>query len=118
VALGVSVVFTVWGVDAYLKQKASRFDSTIWRDESLGESLGDVRFRMVEDMLASHRLVGMSRTDVLKLLGTPTSFDEEHESGLIYYLGTGDQWIPIDPYILEIRFDVNGLVATVTKRIT
>lgn len=71
-------------------------------------SNADERFRLVDDMLEKHPLIGMSEADVIALLGKedgdgPASFklSREHfppESTLVYYLGADymdDMWLVI-----------------------
>lgn len=97
-----------------LQSRSIRFDSVVWRDASVGaETLGDRRYRMRDDLLTTRPLMGRSRIQVVNLLGPPTRFDQDTGSSIYYYLGTGDQFMPIDPYLLQIRFDDHGVVSSV-----
>jgi hypothetical protein len=66
------------------------FDSTIWKesDEGLEQRR---RVKMVDDLLVKHQLIGMTTTDIIKLLGIPTATDATTDDfpgfNYAYYLG-------------------------------
>lgn len=72
------------------------FDSAKWKIEE------EVRPLMVRDLLDNHKLRGLSRDSIDKLLGTPTGRDSIHDGNYIYWAGSDGV---IDDMRLEINFD-------------
>jgi hypothetical protein len=66
------------------------------------------RYELVEDLVASHKLVGLTEEQVGELLGAP---DRESTSAATweYYLGMTPKLIPIDGDALSLQFS-NGKV--------
>ena len=66
------------------------------------------RYELVEDLVASHKLVGLTEQQVVELLGTP---DMKFKPGATweYYLGMTPKLIPIDGDALSLQFS-NGKV--------
>ena len=92
---------------AWLRYQDARsriFDAAVWR-EARGTAY--VRGRMVPDLVARHRLEGMTRAQVVALLGPP---GQQREGTFVYNLGyPDDDLFPIDPYLLTIEFDARGV---------
>lgn len=96
----------------------SKFDSASWKDASPASGK---RYEMVDDLLASQRLMGLSETDVKGLLGEADSTgDEEGEKLLVYHLAkqrdypAKSVWFPgffpnHEAWMLEVRLR-NGSV--------
>jgi len=86
------------------------FDSTIWKrgfTDNFGiiYSPDTIRLRIVDDLLRRHRLRGMTREEVVSLLGTPFETNHFPEYDLVYSLGTdGGRW-------LAIKFGGDGRVS-------
>jgi len=75
------------------------FDPAQWKD---GELVGDgVRIRMIDDLLARHELVGMTRDEVIALLGLPSERFTE-EPVLTWYLGNERSAFSIDSEWLSL----------------
>lgn len=88
----------------YREAQSRIFDATTWRQT---RSSDYVRGRMVPDLLAHHRLEGMTRAQVVALLGEPTQL---RDGAFVYDLGyPDDDLFPIDPYLLVIDFDGRGI---------
>ncbi len=52
--------------------RSRSFEAGVWRLEPTNDtSPWPTRLRMVDDLLVSHRLIGLGRADVLELLGPP-----------------------------------------------
>ncbi len=63
---------------------------------------------MVPDLLARHPLEGMTRSQVVALLGPPSP--PSGTDRFAYNLGyPDDDPVPIDPYLLVIEFDARGV---------
>jgi hypothetical protein len=97
-----------------LKEHASRrpFDSAAWKSSLASNNLKDpVRLRMVDDLLRRHRLAGMSRSEIIALLGSPPPTEYFRNYDFVYWLGPERGFISIDSEWLAIRFDSNDRVA-------
>ena len=84
------------------------FDSTIWKrgfTDNFGiiYSLDTIRLRMVDDLLRRYRLRGMTREEVVSLLGAPPEATYFTEYDLVYWLGP-ELW-------LTIKFGRDGRVS-------
>jgi hypothetical protein len=93
------------------------FDSTIWKrgfTDKFGiiYSLDTIRLRMVDDLLRRHRLRGMTREEVVSLLGTPPETNYFPEYDLVYSLGTDGDYRSIQSGCwLAIKFGADGRVS-------
>jgi hypothetical protein len=92
-----------------LSERLSRrsFDAAAWRADSDGGR--GVRQRMVDDLLSSGRLDGLTRAQVLDLLGPP---DSSGAGSLEYVTGDERGFVRIDSEILVVEV---GRDATVTR---
>lgn len=81
------------------------FDSARWTAASRRED-AEVRGRMVEDLVQSGRLLGLSREQLQDLLGPP---DRSGPTTAIYYLGR-EPGIPIDSFWLLVHLTLDGRV--------
>jgi hypothetical protein len=87
------------------------FDGAAWQDMRQINSEDPVRIRMVDDLIRSKRLDGLSRAEVERLLGnigikTSLFFGQSHD--LAYWLGPERGSIYIE--WLAIDFDKDGVV--------
>jgi hypothetical protein len=82
-----------------------RFESDTWK--KVRESDDPARIRMVDDLLTTHRLVGMSRPQIDALLGVPDRTSNFRAYNYVYWLGPERGLISIDSEWLGIRFE-NG----------
>lgn len=86
-ALALGLVFVWPRFDDY--RHWTRFDSTVWKAQAplvTRDTIWPPRVRMVDDLLARHRLKGMPRERVLSLLGPPT-YGEPTDKEWGYELG-------------------------------
>jgi len=72
---------------------------------------------MVDDLVRQNRLIGMQRSDVLRLLGEPTRTEYFREYNLVYWLGPERGLFSIDSEWLVMRIDSSGRV-TEAKLVT
>lgn len=80
-----------------------RFDAVAWQ---AGQSRTDgVRVRMVDDLLRRHSFQGMTREQVIGLLGEPDKTGYFKDWDLVYWLGPERGFMSIDSEWLVIRFD-------------
>ena len=72
------------------------------------------RYRIADWLALSGRLSGMSRSEVIALLGAPPDTDKFRDHSLIYVLGPERGLFSIDYEWLAIDLDSTGKVSTVT----
>jgi hypothetical protein len=86
------------------------FDSKVWKQ---AENTNDtVRSFMVDDLLSSRQLVGMSRAEIDSLLGVPPNTPFFSDYQYVYWLGRERSFIQIDSEWLGIRFENDRVVET------
>lgn len=91
------------------------FNSAGWQSKHATEGKYSIRSRMVDSLLSRHRLVGMSRKQVTKLLGPPDlGSTNEYE----YTLGMERGWLKIDGEVLTITFDSSGIAVKAETHVT
>lgn len=94
------------------------FDARLWRDQErvAHDARWPPRLCMVDDLLASGRLDGLSHPEVLELLGPPSD-PTTHLVGraeeISYWLGPERGPFGIDSEWLAVRFDAEGRVTRV-----
>ena len=88
---------------------AVAFDPAKWKSADLD---GRVRAEMLPDLLNRHPLQGMSKTEVISLLGEPTPTDKWEGADMIYVLGNDGSYTPIDHEWLLIKLDGQGRVSS------
>jgi hypothetical protein len=81
-----------------------RFDTAVWIHSHDNNDEDNLRGEMYKDLVKNHLSKGMSKKDVIELLGDP---DYEAEGYVLnYYLGF--LGFGIDPSFLRLEFDKNG----------
>lgn len=86
-----------------------KFDSGVWKTANLNsEENWSLRWDMMNDLRNRYDLVGMTRTEVLDLLGTPETITG---SEFIYYLGYSKRGINTGS--LTIMFNQNNVVTDI-----
>jgi len=66
---------------------------------------------MVDDLLHRHRLRGMTREEVVSLLGTPPETNYFPDYDLVYWLGSERRYLSFDSaWWLAIKFGGDGRV--------
>ncbi len=91
-----------------------RFDRTAWRDSALVYSKHAVRGCMVDDLLRKTTLVGMSRDEIVEVLGVPPATMYFKDYDLVYWLGPERSLMSIDSEWLVIRLDGRSKVSEAT----
>lgn len=117
--LGALGYFIVW--PAYRSSKVpvpedrcrghDRFDPTIWKDTLAVYSKLAPRGCMVDDLLAHHRLVGMSRAEVVALLGEDPRSEYFSDYDFVYWLGPERGPSSVDSEWLVMKFDAADKVS-------
>ena len=85
------------------------FDSAAWKRAE--ESDADTRLHMIEHLVWSGKLDGLTQTQVVALLGPRPETDYFSEWDFVYWLGPNRGLLRIDSEWLVIRFNEAGRVA-------
>jgi hypothetical protein len=94
----------------YWKTRPLPFDRAVWNAEA--KDIDDFRrHRMADWLLKQRRLVGMSRAEIVSMLGDPTETSHFREYELVYVLGNERGWMSIDSEWLLMRLDSSGRVS-------
>ena len=91
----------------YCEIAGRTFDAERWQSAAPGTH---IRGRMAPDIIASRRLIGMTREAVIALLGEPQRLSGGR---LQYNLGLPEQGYGIDDDMLDITLDKTGRVTDV-----
>jgi hypothetical protein len=95
-----------------IRDYASRtsFDSARWKSENRRSAEG-IRVRMVDDLLRTHKLIGMQRAQLEALLGVPPSTPYFSEYDFVYWLGPERGPFSIDSEWLVVKLQKDVVVA-------
>ena len=94
--MGWNSAYTVIG--DHFRRGALVFDSEQWKTST---ALNLTRYSMIRDLIKKHKIVGMSKDDMLRLLGLPDD-DKDKEWNFIYLLGPANY---LDRYLLLIKLN-------------
>ena len=80
------------------------FDSDVWKKTPAEFSLESTRLKMVDDFLDKYFIVGMSRDEVISLIGEPDQTEYFKSYEMVYMLGQetdsyfaiDSQWLVLD----------------------
>lgn len=102
----VIIVSVFFGISVLLDDGVDQtpFVSNVWKNTPAVFSHDSVRLRMIDDFLESHSIVGMSRGEVILLIGEPDQTEYFKSYEMVYMLGqeTGSyfaidsQWFVLD----------------------
>jgi len=115
-ALGLIVLVLAVGLSSlaavhYWNTRPLPFDRAVWSAEA--EGIDDFRrHRMADALVQKRRLIGMSRAEVIAMLGDVTATSHFRDYDLVYVLGNERGWFSIDSEWLLMRLDANGRVSS------
>ena len=110
-AIVLLVGFSAFGAIHHWNTRPLPFDRSIWNAEP--EGIEDFRrHRMADWLLQRRSLMGLSRAQVVSLLGEPTVTSHFRDFDLVYVLGNERGWMSIDSEWLLMRLDQTGHVST------
>ena len=89
-------------IQEYLRRRP--FDAAAWKGEKTFTN--DVRIRMVDDLLRRHSFRGMTREQVIAILGEPDKTEYFNDWDMVYWLGPERGFMGIDSECLVFRLDV------------
>jgi hypothetical protein len=78
------------------------FDSGAWKKAANTDD--PIRIKMVDDLMQTHQLVGMSRPQIDAMLGVPDKTSYFSAYDYVYWLGPERGFISIDSEWLGVRF--------------
>ena len=124
ISIGFGFLLSYVGLLAYMfgspvvKDYASRmpFDSSKWQNEELVNTRNPVRIRMVDDMLKKHNLVGMTKENLIALLGIPPKTGYFSNYDFVYWLGPERGFFSIDSEWLVIKLEDDKVVEAMVVR--
>jgi len=94
VGLWGAFVAAAGGALIWATHRVQPFDRAVWNDETRLES--GIRLTMADDLLRRGTLRGLSRAEVVALLGEPPSTSYFQEADLVYWLGPERGYFSID----------------------
>lgn len=105
------IVITICGFALRGKISGEKFDSEKWKTADLAsENNWSLRWDMVNSLRNNNNLIGMSKSEVINLLGKPTeSFTTENT--FRYYLGYSHTGINTGSLVLTFS---NGIVSEIS----
>lgn len=109
-----SVLFFGSIIGDAIKERRSRipFDSNTWKT-SLSKPHDSIRLRMVDDLLRSRKLVGMTRTELVAILGEPPLLPSRRDYDMVYWLGPQRGYMGLDSESLGVRLSADQRVTEV-----
>lgn len=105
-AAAAAAVAIVFGVAFYAPVP---FVPELWNVSLDGTTLR-TRYRIADRLVSSGRLIGMTRAQVIELLGPPTDTDKFRDHTLVYVLGPERGFISIDYEWLLVDTGTDGKV--------
>jgi hypothetical protein len=121
--VSVLAVFGFWGGAYWERNREIAFTALLWRaggpSQTIAQDMDPFRHKMVRDLLARHLHNGMSRAQVISILGEPES--EIRQENEIWYWLTQEYGWGIDPKTVQnlvVKFDPNGNVEKVTHQVS
>jgi hypothetical protein len=94
-----------------IRERLSRrkFDPASW--QSSQSSTNAIRIRMVDDLLRSYQFRGMTRQQVVAIIGEPDKTEYFKDWDMVYWLGPERGWMSIDSEWLVFRLNEQKQVA-------
>jgi len=109
VALAAAALFA--GASWFLLRPGRHFDRSLWDNSRTPAS---VRLRMADDLVDNRKLIGLTRQEVVALLGEPPKTEYFREFDMVYYLGPDRGFITVDSEWLVTKLGPDGRVQRVT----
>lgn len=87
--------------------KPTSFDSQHWMFSKPEMSWESVRLKMVDDLVENHLKVGLQKSQIISLIGSPDETKYFNNYDMVYYLGRERNSIGIDSEWLVIKLQEN-----------
>jgi len=105
----VGLVVAIGFADGRATDSGLPFDAVVWSDPARDQD--DVRLGMADRLLADRTLIGLTRPQVVAMLGEPPPTNYFRDWDLVYRLGMERSYIRIDSEWLVLRLGPDGRVA-------
>lgn len=93
------------------------FDSALWKSARANAAGNSTRLRMVDNLMENQTLEGMSKQEIIKLLGEPDETKPPQDFDMVYLLGQERRPNGVHSESLVLRLDDKEIV-TEAKVIT
>jgi hypothetical protein len=103
---GTYLIYSFWQLDRTFPDNIA-FDPAVWKTADTGEQ-DNPRCLMQADLKQNHLKLGMTKAEIITLLGEP----EETEQTTSYYLGFCNPF-GVDAMALGLEFDTSGKLARI-----
>ncbi|MEO0476612.1 MAG: hypothetical protein AAF085_11685 [Planctomycetota bacterium] len=105
-----SIVYLfVWSPESWRLYRQA-FDAEIWKSSPATWDEDSPRLMMVDDLLATGRLIGQSRESAVQMLGPADDTPYFRDYDLVYWLGPERGFFSIDSEWLIIKLDEEGVI--------
>jgi hypothetical protein len=111
VVFALAAVALFAGGSWFVFRPGRHFDPSLWGDSQTPAS---VRLRMADDLVDNKKLIGLTRLEVVALLGEPPKTEYFKEFDMVYYLGPERGFISIDSEWLVLKLGPDGRVVRAT----
>ena len=110
VIAAIGVVLMLWIISAFMTGHLpfKFFDSQRWKQVERSDDYS--RLRMIESLTLSGRLNGITRTEIVSLLGPSDDTNYFNEWDFVYWLGPERSFISLDSEWLVIKIGPTGRV--------
>ncbi|UPU34302.1 outer membrane protein assembly factor BamE [Geomonas paludis] len=106
-----AVFWFLFGDSIQERLNRREFDSTEWKNPK--NVTYNIRIRMVNDLLRRHHLTGMSREQVIAIIGEPDKTQYFKDWDMVYWLGPERGFLSVDSEWLVMRFNSQKKVSEV-----
>jgi hypothetical protein len=100
-----------FGVDIQERLNRRNFDPIEWQSQE--SFTNDIRIKMVDDLLRRHTFKGMTRKQVVSIIGEPDKTEYFKEWDLVYWLGPERGFFGIDSEWLVFKMDNHKKITVV-----
>ncbi len=111
VVFALAAVALFAGGSWFMLRPGRHFDRSLWCNSRTPAS---VRLRMADDLVDNKKLFGLTRQEVVALLGEPPKTEYFKEFDLVYYLGPERGFMSIDSEWLVLKLGPDGRVKRAT----
>lgn len=109
----ISIVFLI-GILLRGKISGEKFDSSKWKAADMNSEVNwSLRWDMMNSLRNNYELIGMSKNDIVQLLGHPI---EEFSKNDIFYYSLGMAHSGVDTGVLIVKFDNNRVISYLVRK--
>src|SRR4030042_924998 len=108
-----AIIVAFFVVVLIVYERPMAFDKEVWLNSDKINQKPYPRLKMADDLIKKDVLIGLTRSQVIELLGEPGDHGYFRSYDLVYWLGPERSFMGIDSEWLAILIDDNGLVSKV-----